>query len=154
MSDASDFYSCLYLQVELSWCTLHFVLPAVWDGQFTSGPYFTMTRRCTTWPPKDFFWEKKLSWQWLILLVFSVKFVCLFWVYQGRKTKYFWSHKNLNQKSSAQGLCSSPASVVISCCLFHLDCFSFKLFLLWTLQKARNGCFRILFSVLLYNTHW
>lgn len=64
----------------------------------------------------------------------------------GRKTKYFWPHKNLNQKSSAQGLCSSPASVVISCCLFHLDCFSFKLFLLWTLQKARNGCFRILFQ--------
>lgn len=104
-------------------------------------------------PERIFFW-KKLSWQWLILFVFSVKFVCLFWVYWGRKTEYFWSHKNLNQKSSGQGFCSSPAPVMISYCLFHLDCFSFKLFLLCTLQKARNWCFRILLSVLLFNTHW
>lgn len=100
--------------------------------------------------PKNFFGKKNcLGSDWSYLSFLWSLFACF-----GRKTKYFWSHKNLNQKSSAQGLCSSPASVVISCCLFHLDCFSFKLFLLWTLQKARNGCFRILFSVLIYNTHW
>lgn len=79
-------------------------------------PIFHNDKKMYYVAPKRILWRKSsLSNDWSIF-AFSVKFVCLLpW-----EKNEVWSHKNLKQKSSGQGLCFSPAFVMISCCLLFV----------------------------------